>query len=167
MQQCSHCGASNREGVIYCEKCGIAITVIPLTTRQLGDAGMSSGTSQLGDEGAVILQVENFDTPITIQLRQEVILGRLADQGDGKTYVNLTSFNADQMGVSRRHARLLRDRRSVYLMDLNSTNGTRLNGQPLPNAIERRLRDGDVIDLGKLKIYVYFKDAEPYATEEA
>lgn len=165
MQECAHCGASNREGVIYCEKCGIAIAAVPLSTRQLGDAGSHSGTHQLSEEGAIILQVENHDTPITIQLRQEVILGRLTDQGDGKTYVNLTAYNGDQMGVSRRHARLLRDRRSVYLMDLNSTNGTRLNGQPLPNAIERRVRDGDTIDLGKLKIYVFFKNDEPSDSE--
>lgn len=41
-------------------------------------------------------------------------------------------------------------------MDLNSTNGTRLNGEPLAASAERRVQDGDEIMLGRLKLYVYF-----------
>jgi pSer/pThr/pTyr-binding forkhead associated (FHA) protein len=51
--------------------------------------------------------------------------------------------------VSRRHAEVrLRDA-AVYVVDLGSTNGTILNGQPLPPQEERRLSDGDVIRLGE------------------
>ena len=48
----------------------------------------------------------------------------------------MTPYGADDLGVSRRHARLLRDQKAVYLTDLNSTNGTRLNGESLPSSVE-------------------------------
>ncbi len=46
---------------------------------------------------------------------------------------------------SRRHAELLRMDDDWYVADLDSTNGTTLNGEPVTKA---RLRDGDVIEVG-------------------
>ncbi len=47
--------------------------------------------------------------------------------------------------VSRRHAELRRRGSEVVLVDLGSTNGTRVNGAPTK---ERRLADGDEITVG-------------------
>lgn len=157
MQLCPHCGKDNMEGVVYCERCGVALVEIPLSTRQLEDDGVSGGTDELSMEGVLILQVGDDEKPILVQIRQEVILGRLSEASDTTTYINLSPYGADDMGVSRQHARLLREGSAVYLMDLESTNGTRLNGEPLPTSVEKRLRDGDEITLGRLKVYVFFK----------
>lgn len=156
MQICSHCGMENMEGTIYCQSCGVALAPVSLSTRQLAD-NTRGGTDRLGEENALILQVEDNPTPIVAQIRDEIVLGRVSEQGDNVTYINLTPYGADDMGVSRRHARLLRDYKAVYLMDLKSTNGTRLNGEPLSPAVEKRLRDGDEITLGRLRLYIYFK----------
>ncbi len=48
-------------------------------------------------------------------------------------------------GVSRRHAELRREPTGVHLVDLQSTNGTRVNGRRVGTT---RLRDGDVVELG-------------------
>lgn len=157
MQICPHCGHNNMEGIVYCAQCGIALQAVPLTTRQLGGDDIQGGTDTLGNDDVLMLQVDTNAPPIMVQIRNEVILGRTTDQAPGTTYINLTEFGGDQHGVSRRHARLLRDNKAVYLMDLNSTNGTRLNGEPLPASVERRLRDGDEIMLGRLRLYIYFK----------
>ncbi|MBN1679009.1 MAG: FHA domain-containing protein [Anaerolineae bacterium] len=156
MKICQHCGHENLEGVVFCDKCGIALVPVPLSTRQLiGDTSQIGGSDTLGPEGVVVFQVAGHETPITVRVQHEVILGRTTDQGPGKTFINLTPFDADEHGVSRQHARLLRDNQALYLMDLNSTNGTSLNGESIPAAVERRLRDGDEIMLGRLKMYVY------------
>ena len=51
--------------------------------------------------------------------------------------------------ASRRHAQVLRDGVDVRLVDLNSTNGTRVNGLPVR---EHRMRAGDVITIGTTTI---------------
>jgi hypothetical protein len=47
--------------------------------------------------------------------------------------------------VSRRHAEIRRDGDRVFLVDLGSTNGTRVNGAPVH---QRQLVDGDVVTVG-------------------
>ncbi|MBN1562706.1 MAG: FHA domain-containing protein [Anaerolineae bacterium] len=157
MQICPHCGTENLEGMLYCQKCGVALGPVPLSTRQLTEDDVHGGTDQLGADNVVILQVENDETPILVQVRSEVVFGRVTEQSDTTTYINLTPYGADDLGVSRRHARLLRDGKAVYLMDLNSTNGTQLNGESLPTSVEKRLRDGDEILLGRMRVFIYFK----------
>jgi pSer/pThr/pTyr-binding forkhead associated (FHA) protein len=157
MQICPHCGTENLEGMLYCQKCGVALGPVPISTRQLPDYEGHGGTDLLGADNVVILQVGNDETPILIQVRSEVVFGRVTEQSDTTTYINLTPYGADDLGVSRRHARLLRDGKAVYLMDLNSTNGTLLNGETLPASVEKRLRDGDEIMMGRMRVYVYFK----------
>jgi|SRR5215471_11825512 len=49
--------------------------------------------------------------------------------------------------LSRRHAEIEQRGDAYFLIDLGSTNGTFLNGQRVVG--ERRLRDGDLIALGK------------------
>ncbi|MCU1493955.1 MAG: hypothetical protein JWO62_1719 [Acidimicrobiaceae bacterium] len=47
--------------------------------------------------------------------------------------------------VSRRHAELHRDGGNVFVVDLDSTNGTRVNGTPVR---QQRLTDGDLVTVG-------------------
>jgi hypothetical protein len=47
--------------------------------------------------------------------------------------------------ASRRHAQVRRDGDVVYLLDLGSTNGTKVNGSPVR---QHRLENGDVITIG-------------------
>ncbi len=69
--------------------------------------------------------------------------------------VDLTA--ADTTGsVSRRHARIGKDDSSVYVEDLGSSNGTRLNGQPLRSGMQTPLNDGDELVVGSL-VFRYHK----------
>ena len=54
--------------------------------------------------------------------------------------------------VSRRHARLETQGGIVFLRDLESSNGTFLNGRRLDDAVE--LREGDEIDVGTTRLIV-------------
>ncbi|MFQ5858405.1 MAG: FHA domain-containing protein [Anaerolineae bacterium] len=60
--------------------------------------------------------------------------------------------------ASRRHVELRRDEEGVTLHDLNSTNGSRLNGQLVE--APTRLRDGDVIEIAG----AHFTFRDPDAT---
>jgi len=58
----------------------------------------------------------------------------------------------DDNNVSRRHAAFMRLEDGWAIEDLDSTNGTRLNGQPVRRA---RLHDGDVIEIGLTRLYYH------------
>lgn len=65
----------------------------------------------------------------------QVVVGRLAD-----CQIQLADAN-----ISRRHAAFVRLEDGWAIEDLESTNGTRLNGSPVTRA---RLHDGDVVEMG-------------------
>ena len=69
----------------------------------------------------------------------ETVAGR--DEGCGITF--------DEPSVSRRHARFLVQDEVVTVEDLNSTNGTRVNGARVTSPV--RLHPGDTIKIGTIK----------------
>jgi hypothetical protein len=68
-----------------------------------------------------------------------VTIGRLATSG-----VQVTDAN-----VSREHAAFVREDGAWWIEDLESTNGTLLNGEPVTRA---KLDDGDVIEVGVTRL---------------
>lgn len=74
----------------------------------------------------------------------DVVVGRIdAD-------VNLDYFNAASQGVSRHHILLRAGEERLYLIELDSTNGTLLNGVPISSSRAYILAARDVITLGDL-----------------
>lgn len=71
---------------------------------------------------------------------------------DGDSYTIGSGTKADcrvkgNKWVSRLHARIVREGRKAYLEDLDSTNGTSLNGSKLKRGQRCELSDGDEFDL--------------------
>jgi pSer/pThr/pTyr-binding forkhead associated (FHA) protein len=54
--------------------------------------------------------------------------------------------------ASARHARVEAQRDGLWLIDLDSTNGTFVNGERVDG--RRRLRDGDVVKVGDTELRV-------------
>lgn len=84
-----------------------------------------------------------------IGVRDGLVLGR----------VSACDVVVDDTKASRRHARLIVEAGVVEIEDMNSSNGTLLNGKP----VDRRLiRDGDEVRIGKTVI-IYREGALPGA----
>jgi pSer/pThr/pTyr-binding forkhead associated (FHA) protein len=78
-------------------------------------------------------------TDVSHDLTEEVVtLGRLSDN----------IIQIDDPSVSSHHAQLTLVSQQYHLKDLNSTNGTRVNGQSFG---EWQLQDGDQIRFGKIE----------------
>lgn len=58
----------------------------------------------------------------------------------------------DHRSVSRRHAVIQPDDDAHAVVDLGSTNGTRVNGIAFPSGVARRLEDGDEIRVGAIRV---------------
>lgn len=67
----------------------------------------------------------------------------------------------DNLGVSRKHAKVEIEDSEVYVSDLGSNNGTFVNGKPI---VRHHLQHGDEITLGKYCL-VYKSDMPPAASE--
>lgn len=90
-----------------------------------------------------------------VGVEPEHIIGRISpDDPNDDVSIDLTRFNAASQGVSRRHARILIEAGDVFLVDLDSRNGTRLNGKVLKPEQPYRLRDGDEMELGQLRVII-------------
>jgi pSer/pThr/pTyr-binding forkhead associated (FHA) protein len=59
------------------------------------------------------------------------------------------------MGVSRHHARMLHGSGGWVLEDMESTNGTFLNGEQVSPGKQVRVRTGDLIRFGTLTLIFY------------
>jgi len=92
------------------------------------------------DGGAALATVTMSDLGHDVVLSgDEVIVGRLAE-----CQIHIADAN-----VSRRHAAFMRLDEGWVIVDLGSTNGTRVNGEPVER---RRLHDGDVIEIGLVRL---------------
>jgi pSer/pThr/pTyr-binding forkhead associated (FHA) protein len=99
----------------------------------------------------VNLKLEGSGVLIEVGDKAELILGRLDEPSGSFPDVDLGPHGGRDAGVSRRHARLVLVGGGLsYIMDLSSTNGTCLNGEPCEPLAHYRLRDGDRVDLGEL-----------------
>ncbi|SRR5258708_24435366 len=94
---------------------------------------------------------------LTLPLNASLVIGRVSAQPDDSCPdVALNAFRAAEQGVSRQHLRITRKGEIVYVSDLGSTNGTCLNGRPLPRNRYRIVNSGDELQLGALKLIVKF-----------
>jgi pSer/pThr/pTyr-binding forkhead associated (FHA) protein len=98
---------------------------------------------------------------LIVPVEPELIIGRRnADDPEDDVTIDLARFGAANFGVSRRHASVLIEAGDVFLVDLNSTNGTRLNGKPAKPGQPYRLRDGDEIEFAHLRCIIRLLDAQ-------
>jgi len=91
---------------------------------------------------------------VALDVREQVMIGR-ADLVDG--YVpglDLTDYGARDAGVSRRHAALFITDGQLYLRDLGSINGTRINAVRLELNRPCNVQAGDRIEFGNLQVVV-------------
>lgn len=93
--------------------------------------------------------------PILYAGPEKMVLGR-ASLPQTSAVIDLTPFDAIDLGVSRRHAAISVAGPQYLIEDLGSMNGTWLHEARLPIFVERALESGDVIRLGQLEITVYF-----------
>lgn len=90
-----------------------------------------------------------------IQLRKErMSIGRKAHN----------DIQIDNMAISGEHAAVVTILNDSFLEDLNSTNGTLVNGQSVRKHF---LKDGDVIELGKYKMKYLAEPVSPAEEAEA
>ncbi|HMM27273.1 MAG TPA: FHA domain-containing protein [Aggregatilineaceae bacterium] len=119
----------------------------------------SAQTGRLPAPWRLLVQIAGpTQTSVGLEVKSELILGRVDPTASTRPDLDLTPYGGQEAGVSRKHVAILRDDQSqaLYVEDLNSTNGTRLNGFWLDAGQRYRLRDGDRLELGDLILTLRF-----------
>jgi DNA-binding response OmpR family regulator/pSer/pThr/pTyr-binding forkhead associated (FHA) protein len=136
-----------------------------LETKHLaGTAPLQAMPPESRRDSVVLFVAGHSEQPITLTLRQPVVFGR-AGGGQDKHYIDLSRYNAIDHGVSRRHMILHNRDGKFFVEDVESVNGTFLNGDPLDPHELRPINNADEIRLGQLRMYIYFLtdvDSDPF-----
>lgn len=115
------------------------------TVAQTPPARASSAT-QLQVHVANLRQVQ---TNTTIEIPRQLSVVRIGKPNDHTPPdIDVSGFPDSEI-VSRVHANIRVEGDTYYLEDIGSSNGTYINGMPLPVGNRHRLRPGDRIALGK------------------
>lgn len=121
------------------------------------DRGPRPPSDQVAPPWRLLVQIGGENrTTVGLQVREEMLVGRADADGQNQPELDLAPYDGLHNGVSRRHARILYDDGALYIEDLNSTNGTRINGFQLTPERTYRLRDGDELEFGRIRVVMRF-----------
>ena len=90
---------------------------------------------------------------VGLDIYADIVLGRGAGSTDSPD-IDLSNLDALDLGVSRRHAMIRPTRNRLYLIDLNSTNGSYVNAVPVGKGMAQVLRHGDAVALSRLSFVI-------------
>ena len=169
-QFCPVCKYLIEQESVVCPKCGANLVeahVSRSTTIQLDEteARQLAGEkaiheSLLPEMGVAIYTYKDPKILLAVNEGKEFTLGRRT----GKTgslsesaLVDLGPFNGFELGTSRRHALIARTGEGYEITDLESTNGTWLNGERLVPNSAYRLQNGSLLRLGKMLLYIVYR----------
>lgn len=163
MKTCPHCDRSNEATALICTYCGGLLTDERPSTRTLGDTDFEEsdqkwGTARFNDRMNLVLRLPDSDQRFVFDAEHiaELYIGRYDVSTGYSPEVDLQAHGASEKGVSRRHASIIKRDGALHVVDLETPNGTYLNGQRLIPNQARVLRDGDDVRLGHLVLRVEF-----------
>lgn len=162
---CSYCSTPNREGELFCDECGNPLQGSPsVSTRKLTQIGASGplkrpfwGTTRFRSDASVVMRLADVAEPVALESKPKLMIGRQDPASNNFPDIDLTPYGAIDNGVSRVHACIQRSEDAITVIDLDSVNGTYLNGQRLIPNQPRVLQDGDEVRFGKLATRIYFQ----------
>lgn len=169
---CPNCHHQEFSGALFCSECGARLVVTETPTTQHIERNQTGllmtqdgrvpvpptpSAASLSADAAVSLHLIESGMILHLSGQTEFTMGRVAEGQPILPDVDLSPYEAYAQGVSRLHAALKLNNQRVFITDLGSSNGTRVNGQKIQPNVDYPLNHGDVISLGKFKIQVLIR----------
>jgi len=171
--QCAQCGASALPGEAFCDNCGAPLQAgTPAPSVGTGAAPQAAYPAPVAaapayaPPPAAAPAVRAALAPARLVLKSgaalplpaagQAVLGRSDPVSNFTPDIDFAAHGAIDSGVGRRHARLFIQQGQVMLEDLDSTNGTFLNGNRLKPRQAMPIRDQDTLQLGSLALQFFF-----------
>lgn len=167
---CPSCGADNLPGTLFCVQCGTYLpSGGPLRTEPLPEHedGRPTQARREGGDGESAVRAINIDVEVLntgrklmLSADREILVGRLDAAHGIFPELDLTADSGLEQGVSRRHARIYTRDGTCFVEDLDSTNGTFLNGERITPYLPYAFHDGDMLTFGSLRLSFHVYHAE-------
>lgn len=163
--KCSYCHTMHVANTVFCDECGnylledeIRETDLDMKARLQATPADRAGFSPVYQESlkpvAIRLTIGPQKRQVEVPLNRVIHLGRISPAANIFPEVDLSDNVHAERTVSRRHARILKQGNKVLVEDLDSINGTFINGKKLDPYLPEPLNDGDLLQLGRLRIEV-------------
>lgn len=167
---CPNCKHQELDGALFCSECGAQLVfsntkvtepiaeemkTLPVnkSISEPVPGQKSNGEKPSGSVG-LSLKVVSSGQVIPLSGQNEFTLGRITEGQPILPDIDLTPYEGYAEGVSRLHAAIRITERGVMIVDLGSSNGTRINGQKIVPNVNYPLKDGDIIALGRIKMQI-------------
>lgn len=170
MIKCPFCQTLHVDNTVFCNECGHYLLedrgreTDPLETIDMnwikaitGDPEATSPVQRGGESLAIRLKIGPARREVEMPLDVVTHLGRVDAASSVFPEVDLSNDSDLSHGVSRRHARIMKQGGMVVIEDMGSINGTFVNGRKLDPYLPEVIKDGDVLHLGKLQLEVKIK----------
>lgn len=155
MQICLQCQSRQLDGVLFCSECGASLFdegPRREATVSLGDPVLPTATS--ATPRMLTLVVVGSGRRISIDASDDLLVGRKDNVRGIYPDIDLGLDDGYDAGVSRRHAIIAPVRDGWNVEDLDSANGTFVNGKRLAQNIPTLARIGDEIRFGTLQLRI-------------
>jgi pSer/pThr/pTyr-binding forkhead associated (FHA) protein len=143
MIRCPVCHHNEPNGSLFCSECGGEIFDIAP-----------------GGVHEISLEMVESGEKLKLNGSREYTIGRVSKAQALIPDVDLSHSGAFHKGVSRLHAILKTKPGECTLMDLDSANGTKVNGIRVTACVDIPVKNGDTILLGSFKIIVHISEEQ-------
>lgn len=168
---CPNCQHHEIAGALFCSECGAQLVFAEsLSTQTIARGEADTGAfvqntpnvpppspPQVAVDALISLFLMESGKVVPLSGRSEFTLGRITEGQPILPDVDLSPYEAYSQGVSRLHAAIKIVNQRVVVVDLGSSNGTRVNGQKIVPNVDFPINHGDVVALGRLRIQVLLK----------
>lgn len=163
MIECPACKHQEFVGTLFCSECGTRLVhVSPMPTMTMRrewieqEASVTKPAPPEGPEletGAIVgVRVVATGDVLSLIGRDNYTFGRAVEGQAVIPDIDLGPFNAYDHGISRIHAEIRIAEDGLFVVDLDSSNGTLVNGKRLESQEPVPLRHGDIVQLGRLRL---------------
>lgn len=145
---CPSCGQEQEENDLFCTNCGTRLAG-GLSTNKLEPSKtlpVPVGKTRLN------LHIIRGGQILPLPGPAEYIIGRVSEGQSILPDVDLEPYAAYESGVSRLHARIHIENHAMWITDLGSSNGTRINNEKLTPHRNYPLTNKDIVRFGRLSV---------------
>ncbi len=165
MIECPTCKHREFVGTLFCSECGtrlITATQVPtmgISRDKLSNEAKATRPSMphspdLSTGALLGLKIVSSGQLLSLVGRDNYTLGRSIEGQAVVPDVDLDQYEAYDAGISRMHAELRIAADGVYVVDLDSSNGTIVNGKRITAQEPEPINHGDILQLGRLRLQI-------------